>query len=69
MINEINVKGILRFANERNINLINSSPTTYNATDYKYTYLLSKDNNNVTTVKRLIRKVITIEKENTTEIS
>lgn len=38
-----NVKGILDFANCRNILLINSSPTTYNVEDYKYTYLLSKD--------------------------
>ncbi|MBC7555296.1 MAG: ATP-binding protein [Taibaiella sp.] len=51
-----NVKGILKFANDRNILLINSSPTSYNATDYRYTYLLSKDNKNVTTVKRLVRK-------------
>lgn len=51
-----NVKGILKFANDRNILLINSSPTSYNATDYRYTYLLSKDTKNVTTVKRLIKK-------------
>lgn len=38
-----NVKGILDFANARNILLINSSPTTYNVSDYRYTYLLSKD--------------------------
>ena len=51
-----NVRGILKFANDRNILLINSSPTTYNATDYRYTYLLAKDEKNVTTIKRLIRK-------------
>ncbi len=38
-----NVKGILRFANERNILLINGSPTSQNAIDYKYTYKLSKE--------------------------
>ncbi len=38
-----NVKGILDFANCRNILLVNSSPTTYNVEDYRYTYLLSKD--------------------------
>lgn len=38
-----NVKGILEFANCRNILLINSSPTTYNVEDYRYTYLLRKD--------------------------
>ena len=52
-----NVKGILKFANDRNILLINSSPTSYNATDYRYTYLLAKDSNNVTSVKRLVRKI------------
>lgn len=38
-----NIKGILDFANARNILLINSSPTTYNVSDYRYTYLLQKD--------------------------
>jgi len=52
-----NVKGILKFANDRNILLINSSPTSYNATDYRYTYLLAKDAKNVTSVKRLVRKI------------
>lgn len=37
-----NIKGILRFANERNIYLINGSPISQSATDYKYTYHLSK---------------------------
>ena len=37
-----NITGILQFANSRNIYLINSSPTSYNPYDYKYTYLLSK---------------------------
>lgn len=55
-----NVMGILKFANDRNIFLINSSPTSYNATDYKYTYLLSKDYNNVTRAKRLIKKTPTL---------
>ncbi|MDR0896024.1 MAG: ATP-binding protein [Prevotellaceae bacterium] len=38
-----NVKGILEFANARNILLVNSSPTTYNVESYRYTYLLTKD--------------------------
>ncbi len=37
-----NIKGILQFANSRNIYLINSSPTSYNPYDYRYTYLLTK---------------------------
>jgi len=52
-----NVKGILKFANDRNILLINSSPTSLNAADYRYTYLLSKDSKNVTSIKRLVRKI------------
>lgn len=49
-----NVEGILKFANVRNINLINSSPTTYNAQAYKYTYSLSKDEKSHTMVKPLL---------------
>lgn len=49
-----NVEGILKFANVRNIYLINSSPTTYNAQIYKYTYSLSKDEKNNTVVKTLL---------------
>ena len=49
-----NVKGILDFANARNILLINSSPTTYNVSDYRYTYLLDKDNKSQTVVHPLI---------------
>lgn len=59
-----NVKGILRFANDRNILLINGSPTSYNATDYRYTYLLSKIQSKanskkyITKIKRLIKATI-----------
>lgn len=49
-----NVEGILKFANVRNIYLINSSPTTYNAQAYKYTYSLDKDESSNTLVKRLL---------------
>ena len=49
-----NVKGILKFANDRKIRLINSSPTTYNARAYKYTYSLSKDEKSNTVVKTLL---------------
>ena len=37
-----NIHGILQFANSRNIYLVNGSPTTENAYDYKYTYMLEK---------------------------
>lgn len=49
-----NVKGILEFANSKNILLINSSPTTYNVSDYRYTYLLDKDSKSKTIVRPLI---------------
>lgn len=51
-----NVAGILKFANQRNILLINGSPTSYNAIDYKYTYLLSKDEQNITSVNAIVIK-------------
>ena len=51
-----NIQGILNFANSRNILLVNCSPTSYRATDYRYTYILNKDSQNITVVKRLIRK-------------
>lgn len=60
-----NQKGILKFANERNILLINGSPTSQNATDYKYTYKLAKKQSKtnskkyITKVNRLVKKVNT----------
>lgn len=63
-----NVKGILKFANDRNILLINSSPTSYNAADYRYTYLLAKDAKNTTSVKRLVRKIPTSDTDVTTKL-
>ncbi|HUZ61660.1 MAG TPA: ATP-binding protein [Hanamia sp.] len=49
-----NVRGILKFANDRNINLINSSPQSFDALAYRYTYKLAKDEKNVTVINRLI---------------
>ena len=51
-----NVKGILAFANCRNIVLVNSSPITYNVEDYRYTYLLSKDAQSFTQVVPLLTR-------------
>ncbi len=51
-----NIKGILQFANSRNIYLINSSPTSYNPYDYRYTYLLSKHGVR-TRVEKLLKRV------------
>ena len=53
-----NVRGILRFANQRNIYLINSSPESLNAYDYKYTYMLSKDGKSITHITRLLKNNI-----------
>ena len=50
-----NIKGILQFANSRNIYLINSSPTSYNPYDYRYTYLLSKQGTK-TRVEKLLKR-------------
>ncbi|CAC9637618.1 ATP-binding protein [bacterium endosymbiont of Bathymodiolus sp. 5 South] len=56
-----NIKGILRFANDRNILLINGSPTSQNAIDYRYTYKLSKEQSKtdnkkyITRIKRLVK--------------
>ena len=51
-----NIKGILQFANSRNIYLINSSPTSYNPYDYRYTYLLSKYGVR-TRVEKLLKRI------------
>ena len=51
-----NIKGILQFANSRNIYLINSSPTSYNPYDYRYTYLLSKHGIK-TRVEKLLKRI------------
>lgn len=50
-----NIKGILQFANSRNIYLINSSPTSYNPYDYRYTYLLNKQGVK-TRVEKLLKR-------------
>ena len=51
-----NVKGILAFANRRNIFLINSSPISYTANDYSHNYLLEKDAQSNTRVKLLMSR-------------
>lgn len=51
-----NVKGLLDFANARNILLINSSPTTFNVSDYRYTYLLKKNEKYQTKICPLIAR-------------
>lgn len=49
-----NVNGILKFANDRNIILINGSPTELNRDTYKHVYLLTKGAQSKTRIARLI---------------
>ena len=63
-----NVKGILRFANERDIFLINGSPISQSATDYKYTYKLSK-HKSPTDSKKYYTKVNRLVKVKTNVLS
>ncbi len=58
-LHSTNIRGILHFANQRNIYLINSSPESNNSYDYKYTYLLKKDNKSQTEVCRLLKNNFT----------
>jgi len=51
-----NIKGILQFANSRNIYIINSSPMSYNPYDYRYTYFLSKHGVK-TRVEKLLKRI------------
>lgn len=52
-----NIKGILQFANDRNILLINGSPTETNALNYKHIYKLEKDEKRYTKIKRIISQL------------
>ncbi len=54
-----NIKGILQFANDRNILLINGSPTENNALNYRHIYKLEKDNKRNTRIKRIITHLAT----------
>ncbi len=49
-----NVNGILKFANDRNIILINGSPTELNRDAYKHVYLMTKGAQSKTRIARLI---------------
>jgi len=49
-----NVRGILKFANERNILLINGSPIENDALAFNHIYKLQKDEKSITKVKRII---------------
>lgn len=49
-----NVRGILKFANDRNILLINGSPVEQDAMAYRHIYELRKDNESHTRIRRLV---------------
>lgn len=49
-----NVAGILKFANDRDILLINGSPTEQDALSYKHIYKLEKDSDSFTRIRRVI---------------
>ncbi len=56
-----NVKGILKFANERNILLINGSPTESTPLNYRHIYKINKDANKQSRVKRIISNPVLVE--------
>ncbi len=58
-LHPMNIKGILQFANDRNILLINGSPTETNALNYRHIYKLEKDDKRNTKIKRIITQLAT----------
>ena len=53
-----NANGILKFANSRNIYLVNGSPTTQSVSEYRYTYLLEKNAKSQTVVRPLMTRAL-----------
>lgn len=54
MLHPTNMRGILKFAEDRNIFLINGSPIATDVQAYKHVYILEKDSRNITKVKKLL---------------
>ena len=52
-----NVRGILKFANDRNIMLINGSPIENDALAFTHIYKLHKDEKSITRVKRILTQI------------
>ena len=52
-----NVRGILKFANDRNIMLINSSPIENDALAFTHIYKLQKDDRSITRIKRILTQL------------
>lgn len=53
-LHSTNVAGLLKFANARNIFVINCSPEENTASNYKHGYLLEKDDKSRTRVRRIV---------------
>lgn len=59
VLHDSNVTGLISFAGERNIRLINGSPNSHNEQDYKHIYIFRKDkSNNKTGIIKLISNEI-----------
>ncbi len=56
-----NVKGILKFANDRNILLINGSPTESTPLNYRHIYKISKDERKYSVIKRIISNTVLVD--------
>jgi hypothetical protein len=54
-----NVRGILKFANDRNILLINGSPIENDALAFTHIYKLHKDEKSITRIKRILTQITT----------
>jgi len=55
ILHDSNVRGLISFASERNIRLINGSPNSHNEQDYKHIYMFRKDpKSNKTGITKLI---------------
>ena len=55
-IHTTNLKGMLQFANARNILLVNGSPQPQNSSSYKRTYLLQKVADNITRADMILEQ-------------
>jgi hypothetical protein len=59
ILHDTNVRGLINFAAERDIYLINSSPNSHNEEDYKHIYQFSKDHgSNKTEIFKLLSNTV-----------
>jgi len=57
ILHDSNVTSLINFAAERGINMINGSPNSHNEQDYKHIYIFRKDEENQTSITKLISHV------------